>query len=206
VREKETLLREVHHRVKNNLQIIAGLLYFQAKKLKNAEDLVVFNEGRDRLRAMILVHEKLYQSEGLSRIEFRAYLQALVSDLWHSYSANVKNRVTAHVIAEQIALPVESALPCGMIVCELLTNAIKYAFPAGRSGEIRVTLSAEGERVMLGVSDDGIGLPPDFEPERSTTFGWQLVRNLATQLGGTVTIDRSAGTCVVLEFDKVRSP
>lgn len=200
VREKETLLREVHHRVKNNLQIISSLLHFQAKKVRDPEDLVVFNEGRNRLRAMILVHERLYQSSGLAQIDFGSYLQALVKDLWHSYAAAVGGRICVHVKADSVALPIEAALPCGMIVCELLTNSIKYAFPAESSGQIHVALTGAEECVTLTVSDDGIGLPPDFDPARERTFGWQLIRNLAAQLGASLTTSRGPGAQVVLQF------
>jgi PAS domain S-box-containing protein len=205
VREKETLLREVHHRVKNNLQIISSVLHFQAKKVKNPDDLVVFNEGRNRLRAMILVHERLYKSPGLARIDFGTYIQALVNDLQRSYAAAVGGRISVHVDAAPIALPIESALPCGMIVCELLTNSIKYAFPDKRRGEISVALATAEERVTLKVSDDGIGLPEDFDPARATTFGWQLIRNLAAQLGAELTATGGPGAQVALHFRKERT-
>jgi PAS domain S-box-containing protein len=200
VREKETLLREVHHRVKNNLQIISSLLHFQAKKVRDPEDLVVFNEGRNRLRAMILVHERLYKSAGLAQIEFGSYLQALVKDLWHSYAAALGGRIGVHVDADSIKLPIEAALPCGMIVCELLTNSIKYAFPAESSGGIHVALTASGERITLTVSDDGIGLPADFDPAHEKTFGWRLIRSLAAQLGASLTTTQGPGAEVVLQF------
>jgi PAS domain S-box-containing protein len=201
VREKETLLREVHHRVKNNLQIISSVLHFQAKKVKNPEDLVVFNESRNRLRAMILVHEKLYKSPGLARIECGTYIQALVQDLWRSYATIVSRRISLHVDADRIELPIESALPCGMIVCELLTNSIKYAFPGQHRGEVRLALTAAAERVTLSVCDNGIGLPVDFDVTHATTFGWQLISNLAAQLDATLTATGgNAGTQVTLHF------
>jgi PAS domain S-box-containing protein len=206
VREKETLLREVHHRVKNNLQIIASLLHFQAKKVRDPEDLVVFNEGRNRLRAMILVHERLYKSPGLAQIDFAGYLESLVKELWRSYAAALGGRISVHVDADPISLPIESALPCGMIVCELLTNSIKYAFPGERRGEIHVTLSTEEERVALTISDDGIGLPVGFDPTQATTFGWQLIRSLAAQLDASLSAAGGPGTQVVLQFSRIWTP
>jgi len=197
--EKETLLREVHHRVKNNLQIIASLLHFQAKKVRDPADLAAFIDGRNRLRSMILVHEKLYQSADLSRIEFGGYLQALVRDLQRSYLPVIRH-IDVHVAADKLALPVESAVPCGMILCELLTNVFKYAFPDARSGHADVSLKVANDRVQLTVSDDGVGLPVGFSPEHATSFGWQLIRNLTTQLGGTATIGGSAGTHVTINF------
>ena len=200
LREKETLLREVHHRVKNNLQIIASLLHFQAKKIKNPEDLAAFFEGRDRLRSMILVHEKLYQSRGLARIDFGNYLQSLAAELQRSHGARTGKRVDVRVTADELALPIEAALPCGMIVCELLTNVFKYAFPGEASGTAQIQLEARDGRVRLTVSDDGVGLPPDFDPEHSTSFGWQLIHNLSAQLGGTMSVASEAGTRVMITF------
>jgi PAS domain S-box-containing protein len=206
VREKETLLREVHHRVKNNLQIISSVLHFQAKKVKDPDDLVAFTEARNRLRAMILVHERLYKSPGLARIEFGTYIHALVQDLWRSYATAVGGRISVHVDAEPSELPIESALPCGMIVCELLINSIKYAFPGTRKGEIRVELATTADLVTLTFSDNGIGLPADFDPIRATTFGWQLISNLATQLGATLTASGGlTGTRIDLQFRGERS-
>jgi PAS domain S-box-containing protein len=202
LREKETLLREVHHRVKNNLQIIASLLHFQAKKIKNPEDLAAFFEGRDRLRSMILVHEKLYQSRGLARIDFGNYLKSLAGELTRSLGERSGKRVDVRVTADEIALPIESALPCGMIVCELLTNIFKYAFPGDRSGSAHLQLVAHDGRVRLTVTDDGVGLPADFDPEHSTSFGWQLIHNLAAQLGGTLSVASEEGTRVSISFPR----
>jgi PAS domain S-box-containing protein len=205
VREKETLLREVHHRVKNNLQIISSVLHFQAKKVKDPEDLIVFNEARNRLRAIILVHERLYKSPGLAQIDFSTYIHAFVQDLWRSYATATGGRLSVHVEADPIELPIESALPCGMIVCELLTNSIKYAFPGERRGEIRVVITTTDGRVGLAVNDDGIGLPTGFDPAQSSTFGWQLIRNLAAQLGAELKISSGPGARVCLDFASDRS-
>ena len=199
LREKETLLREVHHRVKNNLQIISSLLHFQAKKVRNPEDLAAFAEGRNRLRSMILVHEKLYQSPDLSRIDFGSYIRALARDLQRSY---LTSNVGVRVAADTLELPVESAVPCGMILCELLTNVFKYAFPDGRSGTAEVKIIAVDGHMQLSVSDDGIGLPGDFDPEQSSSFGWQLIRNLTAQLGGAAKVDRQCGTHVAISFPR----
>ena len=203
--EKETLLREVHHRVKNNLQIISSLLHFHAKRVKDPADLAAFNDGRDRLRSMILVHEKLYQSPGLSKIDFGGYLKALVHDLQQSYAAATR-RVRVRITADPVHLPIEAALPCGMIVCELMTNVFKYAFPGDRSGEAHVSLSAWENRVALTVSDDGVGLPSSFEIEQSGSFGWQLIRSLVNQLNGTLAIEGEGGTRVTVSFPYAVEP
>ncbi|HEY6923919.1 MAG TPA: PAS domain S-box protein, partial [Steroidobacteraceae bacterium] len=199
--EKETLLREVHHRVKNNLQIIASLLHFQAKKVKHHEDLAAFADGRNRLRSMILVHEKLYQSPDLSRVDLGTYLKALVRDLHHSY-LDTAGSLEIQVDVAPLALPIESALPCGMILCELLTNVFKYAFPDARRGCVSVCLAVSGGSISFSVRDDGIGLPATFDAENSTTFGWQLIRNLIAQLGGTATVERHHGTQVTVMFPR----
>jgi len=197
--EKETLLREVHHRVKNNLQIIASLLHFQAKRVRDPADLAAFAEGRDRLRAMILVHEKLYQSPDLSSIDFGGYLRALVRDLQHSHSAGAR-AFEVQVSADAVGLPIQLAIPCGMILCELLTNVFKYAYPEGKTGLTSVSFKSVGARVELCVSDAGVGLPPTFDPEHSSSFGWRLVRSLAAQLGGELAVERRAGTRVTIAF------
>ena len=146
---RRSSLREVHHRVKNNLQIIASLLHFQAKKIKDPDDLAAFFEGRDRLRSMILVHEKLYQSRGLTRIEFGNYLQSLAGELQRSHGSRSGRQINVRITANEMALPIESALPCGMIVCELLTNVFKYAFPGERSGSAHIQLVAEDDHARL---------------------------------------------------------
>ena len=199
--EKETLLREVHHRVKNNLQIIASLLHFQAKKVKHPEDLAAFVDGRDRLRSMILVHEKLYQSPDLSRVDLATYLKALVRDLHHSYLDSAGS-LDIRIEIEPLALPIESALPCGMILCELLTNVFKYAFPDARRGRVSVSLAVSDGLINLGVHDDGVGLPASFDADNSTTFGWQLIRNLIAQLNGAAKVKRRDGTQVVITFPR----
>ncbi len=201
LKEKETLLREVHHRVKNNLQIIASLLHFQAKRVKDPDDLAAFAEGRNRLRSMILVHEKLYQTPDLSRIDFGSYIRALARDLQRSYLMTGRN-VGVRITADALAVPIESAVPCGMILCELLTNVFKYAFPDGRSGTADISVTAANGQMSLAVSDDGVGLPADFDPEHSSSFGWQLIRNLTAQLGGTATVGRTEGTQVSISFPR----
>ena len=205
LREKETLLREVHHRVKNNLQIISSLLYFQGRKVKDPTALAVFGEAADRVRSMVLVHEKLYQSGSLSRIDMGDYVQTLVRELEESY-ASKSQRFQVGVTADKIYLPIELVLPCGMIVCELVTNAFKYAFPEGKTGNVEVKIARVDDRIELTVSDAGVGLPVDFSPAESAAFGWQLVQNLTNQLGGKVLVGAGPGTRVVISFPGELSP
>jgi PAS domain S-box-containing protein len=199
IAEKDTLLREIHHRVKNNLQIIASLLYFQARKVKDPDDLAAFTDGRERLRAMILVHEKLYQSAELTRIDFGGYLRSLVRQLAES-QPHQDQRITTRVEADDDALPLEVAQPCGMIVCELLLNAFKYAFPDARHGEIAVRAVNTDGRMTVTVSDNGVGLPADFDTKSAGSFGWQLINALVTQIDGTIAATSGAGTTVTVSF------
>ncbi len=180
--EKETLLREIHHRVKNNLQILSSLLHFQAKKARTADQLAVFSEARSRILAMILVHEKLYQSQELSRVAFGDYVRSLTQVLAASFVGGVKVRVS--VDTDDLRLPLEVALPTGMILCELLTNVFKYAYPDATMGAARVVARREGDTVRLRVEDDGVGLPVDLDPSTVTSFGFHLVQNLVEQLDG----------------------
>lgn len=197
--EKETLLREIHHRVKNNLQIISSLLYFQAKKVADPAGLAALREGQDRLKSMILVHEKLYRSSDLARVDFGDYVCALTDQMLRSYGA-VRGRISVSIEAGDIHLPIEIALPCGMIINELLTNVFKYAFPGERSGTALVRVLSEDHRILLTIRDSGVGLPPAVDADNPATFGLQLVRNLANQLRGEVSFERSGGTAVTISI------
>ncbi|HBL31870.1 MAG TPA: hypothetical protein DD490_34035 [Acidobacteria bacterium] len=198
LQEKETLLREVHHRVKNNLQIISSLLHFQAKKAPDDAALAVFRDGQDRLRAMILVHENLYRSQDLHRIHLGEYVQALAGQLRRSFHG-VAERIELRDLVEDIHVPAETALPCGMIVTELVTNAFKYAYPAGAAGIVEVRLVRRERSFLLAVEDHGAGLPKGFDPARATSFGLQLAANLAGQLNATLTrVPTAVGTLLLL--------
>jgi len=199
LREKEILLREVHHRVKNNLQIISSLLYFQSKKMKNPEDISIFQEGQDRLRSMIMVHETLHRSGDLARIDFGEHVRALAAALRQS-SVIAQGRIDIEVDAPEIALDMEVALPCGMIVNELLTNAYKHAFPHGRGGLVRVKARRNVDVLKIAVTDTGVGLPQDLDAGNSASFGMQLIRGLLVQLNGAMEMRSDRGTSVLLEI------
>ncbi|MCB9705425.1 MAG: PAS domain S-box protein [Myxococcales bacterium] len=196
--ERETLLREIHHRVKNNLQVISSLLHFQAKKARTPADVAAFAEGRDRLLAMILVHEKLYQSQELSRVPFGDYVRSLTGALLASLDRD--RRIAVDLALDDVLLPIEVALPSGMILCELLTNAFKYSFPEPRRGRVQIAVLRGGDTLYLRVSDDGIGFPEGFEPDAVTSFGWQLVRNLSAQLDASLTIGGEAGAQIEISI------
>ena len=191
--EKTTLLQEVHHRVKNNLQVICSLLSMQVgstdPKLSGA-----LQEARHRVVAMSLIHEQLYQSDTLSDVDFGAYVKSLARQLFNAYCVD-PSRVRLQVSAEAINLPVSDAIPCGLILNELLSNSLKHAFREGRSGSLQVTFRAlGGNRIELCVTDDGIGLPADFRIEDTKSMGFRVVRVLVTQLGAELEIRRDAGT------------
>jgi len=197
LREKETLLREMHHRAKNNLQIISSLLHFQAKKLKDPDDLAVLNDGRDRLRSMILVHEKLYRSGDLANLDFGDYVRTLANQFGGSH-AGLRTKIQIDVNVERIFLPIDAALPCGMILNELMSNSFKHAFGNRPAGRLHISASRTGDRLRLSVEDDGAGMPASAAIESPASFGLQLVRNLADQLGATIDIDGTAGTRVMI--------
>lgn len=196
--EKETLLKEVHHRVKNNLQIIASLLYFQAQKIEEPASLAVFGEARDRLRSMILVHEKLYRSQDLARVDFRDYLGSLIDQLRVSY-ADESGKVRLRLEVGNLFLPIEVAMPVGMIVNELVTNIFKYAFPQGRGGDAGITIVQNDGVMRMVVSDNGRGISADLVEGQPTTFGLQLVGNLVKQLGGSMSVNRERGTTITID-------
>lgn len=196
--EKETLLREIHHRVKNNLQIIASLLYFHTKHAPDAASAQVFLDGHNRLRAMILVHEQLYRSQNLSQIDFAPYAQSLAEQMYRSYG-NLRKRVHLSIKSDAVRLPIEVALPCGMIINELLTNVFKYAFPNEQSGEVELTISRTGNSIRIRVADNGVGLPAALNVSKPTSFGLQLIRNLTTQIHGTLHYERNGGTVAIID-------
>ena len=199
--EKETLLREIHHRVKNNLQIISSLLYFQAQKIGSPGALDIINDGRDRLRAMMLVHEKLYLSKDLSQVDFGGYVRTLVQQLANSHAPR-DGRIAVKVEADGRSLPIELATPCGLLVCELVTNALKHAFPDGRAGEVTVRIAGDEDEDLMKVTvaDDGIGLPEGFDPKAGGSFGWQLIEGLLSQVNGDLAVTHDTGTMVTVSI------
>lgn len=198
LKEKEVLLKEIHHRVKNNLQVISSLLNLQAANVQDPKTLEQLKESQNRIRSMALIHERLYQSDDLARIDFGEYVRGLVSYLARSYSAP---RVRVNIDVQDINLAVNAAIPCGLIINELVSNALKYAFPEGRSGTVWIRLVAtEGENGVLTVEDDGIGLSRNIDFENTTTLGLQLVNTLTRQLNGTIVLSRDSGTAFSITF------
>lgn len=185
LREKEALLREIHHRVKNNLQITSSLLRLQEGAIDDPQAREVFIATQNRIRSMALVHEKLYQSTNLSQIDFGDYIRTLGELLMRSFALD-PSPVTLRVGGATVLLEIDVAVPCGLIVNELLSNALKHAFPGGRRGTISIELDRSDGWCEVCVRDDGVGLAPSVDPEHVTTLGLQLVRGLVLQLEGTL--------------------
>ena len=196
--EKEMLLKEIHHRVKNNLQVISSLLNLQTDYVKDEHDLALFRESQNRVKSMALIHEKLYHSATLSRIDFDMYMRDLTAQLFRTY--NVRD-VNLEIEVEPSSFGVDTAIPCGLIINELVSNALKYAFPKGRSGHVRVALHRKGEdQYVLSVSDDGVGFPPGLDFRNTKSLGLQLVMTLTTQLGAEIALTREKGTTFTISF------
>lgn len=203
LREKEVLLKEVHHRVKNNLQIVSSLLKFQSRAIKDPGIIELYRESQNRIQSMALIHEKLYQSKDLSWIDFGEYTRSLSTTLFRSY-ADHSAGVRLKVEADPLALDVDRSVPCGLILTELISNCLKHAFPNGRGGEIHVGVHEEDGRAVLSVRDDGVGIPPEFDLAHASSLGLQLAVSLADQLGGELRINRNGGTEISVRFDAFR--
>jgi two-component sensor histidine kinase len=200
--EKEVLIKEVHHRVKNNLQVISSLLNLQAVEISDENTRIALRESQNRVRTMALIHEKLYQSNDLAHIDFSTYLQSLVSSLAQSYRVRM-DRVEIQVQVEKVLLDLDTAIPCGLIVNELVSNSIKYAFPDDGFGKIQIICGSHTQnRYSLVVCDDGIGLPPGFDYARSTSLGLKLVNSLIRQIDGEIKVESRSGTRFEIMFAK----
>lgn len=202
LKEKEILLREIHHRVKNNLQTISSLLDLQAESIKDSAALEAFRSSQSRIRSMALIHERLYKSENLSRIIAQEYIKNLIDYLEATYDSQAGN-IKLKTNVQNIMLNLDTAIPCGLIINELVSNSMKYAFPGDRAGTIEVSLLvSSADSIRLSVKDDGIGIPADITVKNSPSLGLQLVFLLAKQINGTLIIERKNGTKVELIFPK----
>jgi PAS domain S-box-containing protein len=200
LREKDVLLREIHHRVKNNMQVISSLLNLQAQRFPDAAVREAFRESQDRIRSMALVHEKLYQTRDLSRIDFSDYVKSLTSSLFRTYQTDA-TRIALKLDVDRAYLDINAAIPCGLILNELVLNALKHAFPGERKGEIIVELHEnEGGTIRLTVRDNGVGFPDGVDIEHTDTLGLQIVTLLTGQLDGRIEVRREGGTAFSLSF------
>jgi two-component system CheB/CheR fusion protein len=199
--EKEALLKEIHHRVKNNLQIIASLLDLQSEFLDHADAKAVLVEMKTRVRSIAAIHELLYTAADFSRIEFRRFVEKLAQDVIAVHRRNA-TQVDVEIHAESVLLDLTQAVPCGLIVNELLTNALKHAFPKGRRGKINVSFASDEKDWRLEVSDDGVGLAAEIDPANVNSMGFQLIQLLAQQLGGNLDVVRDAGSQFIIRFPR----
>ena len=201
LREKEVLLKEVHHRVKNNMQVISSLLNLQASRIQEPTLKAAFRDSQTRVRAMAMIHETLYRSEALSEINLRPYIQKLAHDLFQTYNTSPA-RVRLKAEVEDVSLDIDQAIPCGLVLNELISNSLKYAFPDNRKGEISLEVHVDGKGdVVLSFGDNGVGFPEDFDIQKTKTLGLSLAVSLMEkQIGGKMVVDRNNGLHYTFTF------
>ena len=201
LQEKEVLLKEIHHRVKNNLQVICSMLSLQARAEPDGASRKALEESQRRVKVMARIHESLHQSNNLMAVDAKDYINAIAADTIDSSQIN-SHKVETHVSVDNININIDTAIVCGQIFSELYSNCIKHAFPDERSGSIEVGMRrANKGRIELKVVDDGIGLLKEFNIHQSATLGMKLVGALTTQINGEISIDGSSGTSVVITFE-----
>ena len=203
LKEKELLLKEVHHRVKNNLQIISSLLNLHERRIKDKELLKIYRDSQNQIRSIALVHEKLYRSDDMAKINFAEYVKIMTRELYQTYLCDTK-RLKLQFNAENIRIGIDQAIPCGLIVNELISNAIKHAFPdkLKRKGEITLSLKEKDNAVEITVKDNGVGIPEEIDIKRVNSMGLQLVRLLTDQLKGELKLSRNKGTSFTITFQE----
>lgn len=198
--EKEVMLREIHHRVKNNMQIMSSLLRLQSGKIKDKKTLEIFKTSQSRIRSMAFIHESLYKSEDLARINFSDYTSRVTTHLFSTYGARTA-LINYKVEVKDVFLDINTAIPCGLIINELVTNSLKHAFPDDRRGEMLVKMRADkrGKHTLI-VKDTGIGFPEELDFRETETLGMQLVTDLVIQIGGSIKLNREGGTAFTIVF------
>ncbi|MBE9176267.1 PAS domain-containing protein [Synechocystis salina LEGE 06155] len=203
LQEKETLLKEIHHRVKNNLLVVSSLLSWQGEEIQDTKLLRALEDSRQRINSMALIHEKLYSSKDLARINFGEYLESLIQQIFASMVSQTNN-IKLRTDLEPIWLNIETATPCGLIVNELVTNAIEHAFPDRQQGQVSICLKAvPPQGILLTVADDGVGFPLGLDIQQTTSLGWQLIHLLTDQLEGELRIEGNFGTKVEIIFQEL---
>ena len=199
---KDVLLREVHHRVKNNLQTISSLLNMQAGLLPDVAARYALRDAQRRVHSMALIHEQMYGDKNMDEVDFGDYAKRLARDLLESFGIEAAS-VSLHFELEPVCLAMDQMIPCGLILNELITNSLKYAFPSGRSGEILVTLRcADGKQVTMTVADNGVGLPPGSDEKPSESLGMRIVEILTRQLGGSLDRQSDNGVSSAVTFTR----
>ncbi len=204
--EKEVLVKELHHRVKNNLQVVYSLLGLQSRYLKDDRDVEIFIESQNRIRTMALVHEELYLSENLAQIDFAAFIRRFSAHMFDSLGPD-RLSVELQVTADAAMLDIDTAVPCGLIINELVCNSLKYAFQGRMNGESKVCidLRKELDQFVLRVSDNGVGLPEGLDFSNASSLGFRLVKILTNQMGASIDIVREKGTQFIITFNRAGS-
>lgn len=200
--DKKVLLREIHHRVKNNMQIISSLLNLQLNYVKEEKAVNVLKESQGRIKSMAMVHEKLYQSPSLTKIDLKDYVEALVSNIFFTYGVSA-NHIKSEVNVENIEIGIDTAIPCGLIINELVTNSVKHAFP-NNNGRVKVKITSHHDDIELLISDDGIGLPENLDYEKTESLGLKLVKSLVDQIDGHMTLHTNDGTSIEIIFQEIK--
>lgn len=198
IHEKETLIKEIHHRVKNNLQLISSIIYLKLTSVADRDIRSFLEDTRQKIRSIALIHERLLQTENLDKVEISDYLGKLIQDLKVTYFRD-GHELSISTDIEKEMMMLDTAIICGLIVNELLTNSIKHAFPGNKPGDIIIRF-AKGDGYKLVVEDNGVGLPGNVEPGNSTSFGMQLIDVFVKQLNAKLSIDRTKGTAFQIEF------
>jgi len=204
LKDKEMLLAEIHHRVKNNLQVISSLLRLQSRFIKDKKAVEIFKETQSRVRSIAILHEKLYQSDDLAKLKFDEYVKLLADDLVYFYGLN-NDTIDMNIDMGEISLNIETAIPCGLLIDELVSNSLKYAFKNQTNCKIDIDLHSDNDNTFtLVVSDNGSGIPEEVDIDNSDTFGMQLIKYLTSQLKGKLELDRNNGTKFLLKFSELK--
>ncbi len=197
--EKEVLLKEIHHRVKNNMQMVSSLLKLQEIKMKDLTVKKAFKESQNRIRSMAMIHEKLYQSEDLTKIDIGKYIESLTTDLFWTYNVR-PDTIKLRIRVKNVYFDIDLAISCGLIINELISNSLKYAFPEGKKGEIIIDFSLKNDKYQLTVGDNGTGFPEDLDFRKVESLGLQLVMLLGKKIKGTIELNRRKGTVFKIIF------
>jgi len=214
IQEKELLLREIHHRVKNNLQIISSLLNLQIPYIKDSESIEFFKESQNRVKSISMIHEKLYQSNNLQKIDFESYLSNIMVNLFQTYAVD-QDKIKYEIKCDDIKLNIETSVPCGLIITELVTNSIKHAFPSTENEKsfcfrnnpghkISVSMYLKNDYINLIIKDNGIGFPNDLDFNNTESLGLELVNLLVNQLDGIINLERKEGTEFIIKFKELK--
>ena len=201
LKEKEVLLKEVHHRVKNNMQVISSILNLQSSYVKDNYTLALLKESQNRIKSMSFIHESLYQTQNFEVVNFTDYIITLSKNLIHSYSVNL-DKVKLNLDLDKVFLTLDLSIPCGLIINEIISNSLKYAFPNNKSGAIFLSLKENKHKIILEIGDNGIGIPNHIDIKHTETLGLQLVDTLVEQINAKLVLDKTKGTKFIIEFNK----